>query len=81
MRPSLDRTANQIWKALRKGGEASVSQLVRKLDQETTLVYRALSHLARQDKIAYRTRGNQTFVVKQGTGGRQLCLGDSLQLI
>jgi predicted transcriptional regulator len=81
MSPSLDRTANQIWKALLKSGEASVSQLVRKLDQETTLVYRALSRLASQDKIAYRTRGNQTFIIKRETGGRQLCLGDSLQLI
>ncbi len=81
MRPSLDQIANQIWKTLLISGEASVSQLVRKLDRETSQVYRALGWLARQDKIAYRTRGNQTYIIKREATGLQLCLGDSLQLI
>lgn len=81
MSPSLDRTAKKIWKTLRKGGEASFSQLVRKLDRDQTTVNLALRRLACEAKIAYRTRANQTFIFTRGREGVQLCLGDGLQLL
>jgi hypothetical protein len=62
MKEQIGAAAGKIWHALEKNDQVSISQLPKLLKERDVVVYQALGWLAREDKIAYETRGNATYV-------------------
>lgn len=62
MKEQIGDTAGKIWKALQGKDQVSVSQLPKLVKERDTVVLQALGWLAREDKIAYSTKGNRTFI-------------------
>jgi predicted transcriptional regulator len=60
MKETVGKTAGRVWELLKKNHEMTISQLPKALKQKDTVVYQAVGWLAREDKIAYRTKGNKT---------------------
>jgi hypothetical protein len=62
MKERIGETAGKIWQTLRENDEMTVSKLPKVMKEKETVVYQALGWLARENKVAYRTSGNRTFV-------------------
>lgn len=62
MEMRIGATAGKIWSLLQDRGKVSIAQLPKLLDDRDVVVYQALGWLARENKIAYQTEGNRTFV-------------------
>jgi len=62
MKAKIGVTAGRIWEILKKNSEVSVAQLPKALNEKDALVHQALGWLAREDKIAFHTKGNKTSV-------------------
>ncbi len=60
MKETVGKTAGRVWEILKKNHEMTLSQLPKALKQKDTVVYQAVGWLAREDKIAYRTKGKKT---------------------
>lgn len=62
MEQKIGKTAGEIWKALRKSGEMSISQVPKAIKEKEALSYLAMGWLAREGKLGFRTNGNKTLV-------------------
>jgi Mn-dependent DtxR family transcriptional regulator len=62
MKEIVGKTAGKVWELLKKNHEMTISQLPKALNQKDTVVYQAVGWLAREDKIEYHAKGNQTFL-------------------
>jgi len=66
MEQRIGDTAGEIWKALKKSGETSISKVPKIVKQKDTLTYLALGWLAREGKLVFRSSGNSTLVSLSG---------------
>jgi hypothetical protein len=62
MKNEIGNTAGKIWGILKEKGDVDTSQVPRILKEKTLIAYQAMGWLAREDKIAYRTEGDKTFI-------------------
>lgn len=62
MKELIGETAGKIWQILKKTEEVNLSGLPRLINEKSPVVYQAVGWLAREDKIAFRTKGTKTFI-------------------
>jgi hypothetical protein len=62
VKEKIGETAGKIWKVLKEKKEVDISQLPRLLKEKSVIVYQAVGWLAREDKIAYRTKAAKTYI-------------------
>jgi hypothetical protein len=62
MKNEIGNTAGKIWGILEEKGEVDISRVPQILKEKTLTAYQAMGWLAREDKIAYRTEGDRTFI-------------------
>ncbi|MDH4222027.1 MAG: winged helix-turn-helix domain-containing protein [candidate division Zixibacteria bacterium] len=62
MKEKIGETAGKVWNILSEKEEVAISQLPKILKEKELLVYQALGWLAREDKIAYQTKGNKIVI-------------------
>jgi hypothetical protein len=62
MKEKIGETAGKIWCILREHEEIAISQIPGMMKEKTLIVHQALGWLAREDKIAYRAKGNKIYV-------------------
>jgi hypothetical protein len=62
MKDKIGETAGKIWNILREHEEVAISRFPRMVNEKARIVHQALGWLAREDKIAYRAKGNKIYV-------------------
>lgn len=62
MYTEIGKTAGKIWEALKAEESLAISQLPKKVKEREVVVYQALGWLARENKIAYQTKGKATLI-------------------
>ena len=62
MKEKIGETAGKIWKVLKEKKELDISQVPRFLKEKSVIVYQAVGWLAREGKIAYRTKADKTYI-------------------
>jgi hypothetical protein len=62
MLEDIGKTAGRLWKTLGIEDKVSLSQLPKELNEKDEVVFQALGWLARENKIAYSTKGGKIFV-------------------
>ncbi|MDD3374150.1 MAG: winged helix-turn-helix domain-containing protein [Candidatus Omnitrophica bacterium] len=62
MKNKIIETAGKTWKILGEKKEVKVTDLAKLVKEKGEIVFQSLGWLAREDKINYISRSNQTFV-------------------
>ncbi len=62
MKGKIIETAGKTWKILGEKKEVKVTDLAKLVKEKGEVVFQSLGWLAREDKITYVSRKNQTFV-------------------
>ncbi len=53
----IGETAGKVWRLLNENGEASLSQLKRRVEADPNLILQAIGWLAREDKLHIEKNG------------------------
>ena len=62
MKEQIGATAGAIWDILNDVDQMAISKLPKAVKEKEALTYQALGWLAREDKVAFVSRGKTTYV-------------------
>ena len=62
MEDKIGVVAGQIWKLLAEKGQVNINDIPKLTNQKSLIAYQGLGWLAREGKLCYETKGQQTVI-------------------